>query len=222
MRDYSNYTGINTTEKIKRDAFRMLEDSLNGYASFDCIVAPNGDNDRKFATRIQITQKYDSNGESMKVIGRIGEIERGNYIYYNDQVWLVTTKPEDNETYRKAEVSLCSTELPVKEHDTVTITGLDDIGRPIKVTQQGTVTLMPCVLKFNDASTAIADVNKPINLLDNIITLTIPYKEAPSIAYDAIFTVYNDQYRIIRIDASKSIMGIGILKITGSRLERDD
>lgn len=220
MRDYSNYTGINTTEKIKRDALKMLEDSLNGYASFDCVVAPNGDTDRKFTTRIQITQKYDSDGESMKIIGRIGEVERGNYVYYNGQVWLVTTKPEDNETYRKAEVKLCSTELPVKEHDIIKIVGIDDLGRPIKETIKGEVKLYPCVVKYNDASTTVADVNKPINLLDNILTVTIPYKEAPSIAYDEIFTLYNDQYRIIKIDASKSIMGIGILKITGSRLER--
>ena len=223
MRSFKGYTGVNTKEKIKRDAERMLEKSLkDAYVSSECLIAPNGDVDRKFATEVQVFQKWDSDGDAMKVIGRIGEIERGNYIYYDNQVWLVITKPEDNGTYRKAEMHLCSTEFPVKEDDRVEIVGFDDIGRPIKKTIKGGILMMPCVPKMNDASTAIAETNTPINGLDNIVTITIPYKEAPSIAHDEIFTLYNEQYRIIRIDPSKSIMGIGILKITGERLGRDD
>ena len=138
MRSFKGYTGVNTKEKIKRDAERMLEKSLkDAYVSSECLIAPNGDVVRKFATEVQVFQKWDSDGDVMKVIGRIGEIERGNYIYYDNQVWLIMTKPEDNGVYRKAEKHLCSTECPVKENDKVEIVGFDDICRLNKKTVKG-------------------------------------------------------------------------------------
>lgn len=221
MRDYSGYTGVDTKAKLKRDADRMLEKSLQGYASMECIIAPNGDFSKQFLTDVIFFQKVDADGEAYKIIGRIGEIERGNYILYDNQTWLVVTKPEDNGTYRKADIYLCSSVLPLKENDKDIIVGLDEYGRPITETIAGEVAMMPCVPKLNDASTSIAESNKPINLLDNQILVTIPYRESISIAYDERFAMYNDTYRIIRIDYSKSINGIGIIKLLGERIGRE-
>ena len=220
MKDYSTYTGVNVKDKLKRDAEKMLEDSLQGYASHECIIAPNGDMVKKFLTDVIFFQKWDSDGEAMKVIGRIGEIERGSYILYNNETWLITTKPEDNGTYRKAEAKLCSTTFPIKENDKEIIVDFDEWGRPIVETVTGEIIMMPCVPKMNDASTSIADVNEEINLLDNQIKITIPYRESPSIEHDKRFVVYNESYRIIRIDPSKSVNGVGLLSITGERMSK--
>ena len=223
MRSFKGYTNVNTTEKIYRDATNMLEKSLNNpFVSSQCTIAPNGDMNNTFDTNVQIYQKWDSDGEAVKVIGRVNEIERGNYVYYDNQIWLVTTKPEDNGIYRKAEMQLCSAKFPIKENDKITVIGKDDLGRPIKEVTSGEIIMMPCVPKMNDASTAIAETNTAINKLANIITITIPYKEAPSIAHDEIFIMFNEQYRIIRIDPSKSIESIGILKITGERVGKEE
>lgn len=218
MKDYKGYTRVNTTCKIKNDANYMLERSLNGYTYTECLISPNGDESKKFLTHIQVFQKYDADGEAVKIIGRIGEIERGNYIMYDNQTWLVVTKPEDNGTYRKAEARLCPTSLPIKDNDKTVIVGFDEFERPIEEVIEGQVVLLPCVPKPNDASVSIADINEPINELANIITVTIPYRESPSIQYDKRLSLYKDSYRIIRIDESKSINGIGILKITGERM----
>lgn len=219
MKDYRGYTGVNTKDKLIRDAEWMVEKSLcDPFASTETIVAPNGDTSKQFSTNIQVFQRYDANGKAVKVIGRIGEIERGNYLFFKDETWLVVTKPEDNGAFRKAEAELCTTSLPLKENDKEIIVGIDKLGRPIPKLIKGEVVLLPCVVKISDASRAIADVNQPINLLGNILYVTIPYRESVSIKYDEIFTMYGDQYRIIRIDQSDSINGIGILKITGERV----
>ena len=220
MKDFSTYTGVNVKDKLKRDAEKMLEDSLQGYASHECIIAPNGDMVKKFLTDVIFFQKWDSDGEAMKVIGRIGEIERGSYILYNNETWLITTKPEDNGTYRKAEAKLCSTTFPIKENDKEIIVDFDEWGRPIVEVIAGGTVMMPCVPKMNDASTSIADVNEEINLLDNQIKITTPYRESPSIEHDKRFVVYNESYRIIRIDPSKSVNGVGLLSITGERMSK--
>ena len=220
MKDFSTYTGVNVKDKLKRDADKMLEDSLQGYASHECVIAPNGDMVKQFLTDVIFFQKWDSDGEAMKVIGRIGEIERGSYILYNNETWLITTKPEDNGTYRKAEAKLCSTTFPIKENDKEIIVDFDEWGRPIVETVTGEIVMMPCVPKMNDASTSIADVNEEINLLDNQIKITIPYRESPSIEHDKRFVVYNESYRIIRIDPSKSVNGVGLLSITGERMSK--
>jgi len=222
MKSFKGYTGVNVKEKIQRDANKMLEDSLQGHASHECIIVPQGYTDKQFLTDVIFFQKWDSDGKAMKVIGRIGEIERGNYILYNNETWLITTKPEDNGTYRKAEAHLCSTDFPIKENDKVTIIGIDDWGRPIPEVVEGAVVMMPCVPKMNDASTAIAMVNESINELKNIITITIPYRESPSIEHDKRFAIWNESYRIIRIDLSNTVNGIGTLIITGERMDRSD
>lgn len=219
MKDYRGYTGVNTKEKIKRDAEMMLEKSLcDPFASTECIVAPNGDFSKQFTTNIQVFQRYDSDGNSVKVIGRISEVERGNYLLFKDETWLITSKPEDNGVFRKAVAELCSNKLPLKENDKTVIVDVDKLNRPVTEIIKGQVVELPCVVSISDASRAIAEVNNPINLLSNILYLTIPYRESVSIKYDKIFTLYNDQYRIIRIDSTDSINGIGIVKITGERV----
>ena len=213
MRDFSNYHRFDVAKKIEHDSLFLLNRSLNGYSSYDVKI-----NYDKLA-KVLMGQKWDADGEAMKVIGHIVDIERGNLIEYDNDFWLVVTKPEDNRIYRKAEIRLCSTTFPVKLEDKEVLIGYDKLNRPIYETIAGEIKKLPCTVKMNDASTAIADANKPINLLDNQVMVTIPYTEAPSIKYNEKFELYNDLYKIIRIDPSGSINEVGILRITGERVE---
>ncbi|MCL1700842.1 hypothetical protein [Lysinibacillus sp. Bpr_S20] len=215
MKDYSNYHNINTGDKVDHDGLLLLNKSLDGHSSYEVVI-----NYEKPA-KILMSQKWDADGEAMKVIGHIVDIERGNLIEYNNEYWLVVTKPEDNRIYRKAEVRLCSTTFPVKLEDKEVLTGYDKLGRPVYEVEEGEIVHKPCVVKMNDASTAIADANEPVNLLANQVMVIIPYTEAPSIELNEQFDLYNETYRIIRIDPSSSINKVGILRITGEREGRN-
>lgn len=211
MKDYSNYHNINTGDKITHDGLLLLNKTLNGYASYEVVI-----NYEKPA-KILMNQKWDADGDGMKVIGHIVDIERGNLIEYGNEYWLVITKPEDNRIYRKAEVRFCSATFPVKLEDKKIQVGIDSLGRPVYDIIPGEIIQVPCVVKMNTASTAIADSNEPVNLLANQVMITIPYTEAPSIELNEQFILYNETYRIIRIDPSSSINKVGILRITGER-----
>ena len=209
MKDHSNYHKIDISQKIENDALFMLEKSLNGYGSYEVVI--NGEK----TTKVLMYQGHDSDGEEMKVIGRIQDIERGNLLQYKNDIWLVITKPEFNRIYNKAEIRLCSTTFPVKDKDQEVLVGYDKLNRPIYETIKGAIIQVPCVVEMNTSSVAIAEANRPINNLDNKVVVTIPYRESPSIAHDEKFDLYGLSYRIIRIDPSKSTNGVGILLITG-------
>lgn len=146
------------------------------------------------------------------------EVNLGDYITQDNLVYLLTGK-DTNEVTPQFIGDFCSAEFPVKYADQKVEIGKDDLGRPVYDIIEGEVKMLPCVPKMNDASTSIADTNNPINLLDNQVMITIPYTEAPSIKYNEKFKLFNDTYRIIRIDPSKSINKVGVLRITGERVE---
>lgn len=219
MKNYNNYHRIDVSKKIENDANLMLQKTLQGYASYDVTIVDSKDTKN---TKVLMYQRYDANGESMKVIGNINDIERGNLIQYGKDYWLVTTKPEDNRVYRKAEIRLCSSEFPIKNEDEYVIVGYDKLNRPIYEVIKGKAELVPCVVEMNSASVAIAEANEPINNLDNKVVVTIPYRESPSISHDENFILYGMNYRIIRLDPSKSINGVGILMITGEMTGKPD
>jgi len=146
------------------------------------------------------------------------KVDMGHYVTQGELTYLLTTR-DTNEITPQFLGELCSAEFPVKYADEKKFLGYDDLDRPVYKVIPGEVTRLPCVPKMNDASTAIADTNNPVNLLDNQVMVTIPYREAPSIKYNEKFELYNDVYRIIRIDPSFSINKVGILRITGERVE---
>lgn len=145
-------------------------------------------------------------------------VNLGDYVTESDKTYLLSEK-DTNEITPTLIGDLCTAMFDVKYEDKQVIIGYDKLGRPIYDIIVGEVKELPSVVEMNDASTSIADTNKPINLLDNQVRVTIPYTEAPSIKYNEKFELYNDVYKIIRIDPSGSINKVGVLRITGSRVE---
>lgn len=143
-------------------------------------------------------------------------VNLGDYVTQDSLVYLLTGK-DTNDITPQFTGDFCSAELPVKYADQKIEIGTDHLGRPVYEIIEGEVKMLPCVPKMNDASTAIADANEPVNLLANQVMVTIPYTEASSIELNEQFDLYNETYRIIRIDPSSSINKVGILRITGER-----
>lgn len=146
------------------------------------------------------------------------DIHRGNYIHHEGYIYLATEQ-YTTEEYPQVNAEICTAEFNYELDREDEIIGYDDLGRPIYPPDDSLSITLPCIVKMNDASTAIADANQPINLLDNILTVTIPYGKINNIKYDSRFPMFGDTYRVIRIDPSQSINGVGLLKITGQRLE---
>lgn len=137
----------------------------------------------------------------------------GSVVEYKNRKYLLMSFIDD-EIYPKGEIQLCNSTFPIKEKDKKIFIGYDDLKRPVYETIYGETVDIPCVVSMNEATISIADTNKPINLLNNIVYITIPYTESESIGYDKEFEMYSSIYRIIRIDISKSINKVGLTKIT--------
>lgn len=212
MKDFSNYHKININDKIYKDSKFILDRSLQGYAGIDVNI--NGKE-----SKILRFQRLDGNGSSYKIAGYKEDIERGNLITLDDEIFLVTTKPEDNRVYHKAIMTLCQTELPLVTEPEEVLIGYDKLKRPIYDTLPGTTELIPCVVEVSQTLSRSVQINEAINLLENQIRVTIPYREHPSLNYNETFNLYRDSYRIIRINDTEQIKGIGILSVTGERIE---
>lgn len=212
MKDYSNFHNINTKAKIEHDATLMLEASLSGYAGKDVLI------NNTLETKLIINEKYDSDGEAYKIIGRLSDIERGNLIKSNEQYWLVISKPEDNGIYRKATMKLCNSTFPIQTDET-SILLTDDEGNPILDIYDdeqftvigGELINIPCIV---ETSYSTKDDNVQLPLPDNSIKVTIQYNNSSCIALNYEFEMYDETYKISHIDKSKVINGVGLLIIT--------
>lgn len=174
----------------------------------------------KTVTHFCITKDKDTYKKRKFVFVPDTKVDLGHYVTQGELTYLLTTR-DTNEITPQFLGEFCSAEFPVKYADEKKFLGYDDLDRPVYEIIPGEVTRLPCVPKMNDASTAIADVNEPVNLLANQVMVVIPYTKAPSIELNEQFDLYNETYRIIRIDESNSINKVGTLRITGEREGRN-
>ena len=213
MQDFSNYHKINLNNKIEKDSKFILDRQLQGYAGIDVLV------NQEKESRILRYQRTDANGSSYKIAGYKEDIERGNLITLDNEIYLITSKPEDNRVYKKAIMTLCQTFLPLVTEGEERFDGLDKLGRPVYTVTESTTELIPCVVEVSQSLSTTVEINDAINLLENQIRVTIPYRQHPSLNYNERFNLYRDNYRIIRINDTEQINGVGILSITGERIE---
>lgn len=208
MKDYSNYHQTNSKDKLSHDGLLLLERSLNGFEGYDAVV-----NSTK-STKIMIYQKWDSDSETKKVIGHIADIDRGNLIKVTNDTWLITTLPEDNKVYRKAEMKLCNSTFPIQSNKTQVLVGHDSEGRPI-YDEQLNETLIPCVVtdKYYEN-----DLNDKINLPEGRLLIAIQFQSFDMVKENYEFNMYNSRYKIIGIDYTKVVNNKGVLTIQADRV----
>lgn len=197
MKDFSNYHNVNMVDKIKRDGLLLLQNSLNGAEGYDVTI--NGKQ-----TKVLIYQKYDSSSEIKKVIGYIEDIKRGNIVEIEDKKWLITTYPEDNKIYRKAEMELCNFNFPIATGTTQVLIGKDSLGRPVYETQT-TYTYYPCVIK---STLSAVTENNSINLPNDYLLATLPYNDNTKlIKLNTEINYYDNTYKVTNFDFSGVING---------------
>lgn len=216
MKDYSNYHGISTNEKLSHDGLLLLQKSLDGFEGTDVFI--NGTTQSK----VLMYQKWDANTETKKVIGHIADIELGNLFKIDELNWLVTTFPEDNKIYRKAEIRLCNSTFPIESNKTSVLKRdengdivRDRYGRPVMIESGGEIIQEPCIVEtgyyFNNR-------NEQITLPEDRVLVTLKYQEAPNVNENVRFEMYKSRFKITHIDYTKVINGKGVMTITGERV----
>lgn len=208
MKDFSNYHQTDMAEKINHDGNLLLEGALIGAGS--SAVKING-----IETRAVITKKYNSNGgNNQNIIGRQSEIIRGNLVEYQNEKWLITSLPSDNDVYRKAIITVCNNTLFLKNEPVKTQTGTDRFGRPEYDYVYPPDTPLPCIA---DNSITTNESDQPIRLPNNQLQITIPYTEHPDIKEGKKFQMYGREYEINGIDETESIDKVGLMIIRAGR-----
>ncbi|TCJ01082.1 hypothetical protein [Cytobacillus praedii] len=219
MKSFSNYHGINTNEKLTHDGLLILQKSLDGYAGYDVII------NNSINSKVLIYQKWDANSETKRIIGRIEDIERGNLIHLEGVDWLITTHPEDNKIYRKAEIRLCNSTFPIESDKTPVLMRdengnviYDDYGMPVFEDVQSETIHEPCIVEtkyyFNNR-------NEQITLPEDRVLITMKYKESKSVDVNHRFDLYKSKFKITFVDYSKVVNGTGIMVVTGERVVND-
>jgi hypothetical protein len=202
MKDYSNYHNVSINDKITHDGKLIFEYGLDGYEGYN--VQLNGIN-----TKVLIYNSFsDKEGTSKYIIGRIEEIERGLTVKWNSENWLIISKPDDNKIYRKAVIKLCNSNFPLPGTETKTLLGYDSSNRPVYDTVTSPPTLLPCIV---ESTIYLPNDSQPIILPNGKILITIPYTVNDAIAENKGFEMYGEQYKIIGIDRSQSVEGVGLM-----------
>lgn len=208
MKDFSNYHNVNPNEKLTHDGLSILEESLSGFAGYDVTI------NETVQSRILLYEKWDSNSETKKVIGRIEDIEQGNLFKIGDLNWLVVTFPEDNKIYRKAELRLCNSTFLLEIDKTKELKGKDSLGRPVY--EEVLVTKNePCIVETNYY---MNNRNEQITLPSDSVMITLKYQKALNLDINKEFDLYNSRFRITFVDYSKVILDKGVMTITGERV----
>lgn len=201
-----NDKGNTTKDKIINTSKRTINKQFRSSPSYKTIKI----NDNEIDCIINHTE----DDEKKSIIFRPDSvIDIGSIIEYKNKNYLLISFTDD-EISPNGIIQLCTQLFPIKEKGQKILIGRDELNRPVYESNDDKVINIPCIVKMNEATIAIADVNKPINLLNNVLYITIPYTESESIDYDQEFEMYNAIYRIIRIDTSKSINKIGLMKLT--------
>jgi hypothetical protein len=209
MRDYSNYHNVDMKTKITHDGLHLLQRSLNGFEGYDVVI--NGQE----STKVLIYQKWDSSSETKKVIGQISDIERGYLLEHDGMKWLITTLPEDNKIYRKAEMQLCNSTLPIQSGKTRVLKGYDKDGRPVYKEDYTVNKLEPCIAETKFPS---RDGNEQLPLPEGNINITLKYQVADNIQPNKQFSMYGNTYKITGVDYTKVINDKGIMIVSAERI----
>lgn len=138
-------------------------------------------------------------------------IKCGSVVVHNSKNYLTMTVPESNQAYLKAKIEHCNNTLHIQTGETKTITGYDDLGRPI-ISSTPVYTDLPCVVKSKITS---IDDNTSINLPVGRLLISIPY--SASIAEGMEFSMYGKTYFIIGTDLTKVIGSVGVLDLFADR-----
>ncbi|MGG3892018.1 hypothetical protein [Metabacillus fastidiosus] len=186
---------INTSKRLQNDKF-------NTSPSFS-VVLVNG----HFTDSIVNNEtKYD---EKMISFRPDTAVDIGSIVEYKVKTYLLISFI-DNEIYPKGKLKLCNETFPLTGDLVCREVGRDFLNRPILECTPSSQKSLPCIV---ENSYYIEKYDNAINLPENQLRVTIPYTVHKDIEINKEFSMYGEMYKIIGIDRTQSIGGIGLMTI---------
>lgn len=212
MKARTNLFQVDSKSKILNDEKAIFERSLNSFAASEVYI-----NNSSEITKVMIREKYDSNGEQLKIQARVNEISRGDIINYRGDYWMVTSIPESDEVFAKAMISYCGSNFPYYEKGEKVLV-VDKNGKPVlniygdeQYKEATPINIdIPC---FIDSSFFNKDTNTQLPIIDGSIYITIPYNKDRKISYNYEFKMFENKYKISYIDYSNVSKNQGIIRL---------
>jgi hypothetical protein len=139
----------------------------------------------------------------------------GDMVELEGKFWMVTDYVSDNPLFPRAKIGKCNYTLHLKTGETKTIIGYDNFKRP-QYDIQPTFTDIQSILQ---TSVSNISLNNTINLPQGQVLVTVQYNElAKNIKENDEFDIYNRQYKVVGLDYSNIVQGIGCLAIVAERV----
>jgi len=138
----------------------------------------------------------------------------GSIVNYDNSDWVVVDFNR-NDIFPLITIRLCNSTFTIKGETTQTPTGETNYrGEPLYATTYGENILIPCIAedKFY-----MGDNDQPIRLAGGRLLVTLPYSNNESFEMGKTFTMYDTNYKIMGVDKTKMINGVGLIILTGER-----
>lgn len=160
----------------------------------------------KYTKEVRTRHSDNFKGGNVVEFENKGSEERQTYLFLKN----IETKDE----YDLSVMQECNNTLILKGEVTKTKVGENDFGEPQYSYVEGDPIEIPCIV---ETSIQTRETEKPINLPEGRLQVTIPYTDNKQLAISQEFSMYDSNYEIIGIDYTKSINGVGIMIIDGKR-----
>jgi hypothetical protein len=135
--------------------------------------------------------------------------KHGDYITFNGKKYLSVFVPEERDFFWSSKMRLCNSNFPLPGTTTRTKIGNDPrTGRPVYEDVTSPPTLLPCIV---ESTIYLPNDSQTIQLPNGKILVTLPYTVNDVIAENKEFEMYGEQYKIVGIDRSQSVDGVGLM-----------
>ncbi|PAD57318.1 hypothetical protein [Bacillus licheniformis] len=170
---------------------------------------------------VQVIIQTTQNSEVKKILTVIGLLNRGDIIKYDDNLWIVDSRPTDNKMNDSATMRLSNSSIKITTNDKwIDSDKISEItGKPIKIKVPGEVIEIPCVF---ERSTSINGTDLAVNLPNGQANITIPNIKNDKIKIGLPLSFFGEDYLVKDIDYSKVYGDHGTIKLIAEKKVRGE
>lgn len=139
IKEYAQHNFQDVLETLFSDTVTLFNSSLTESKEIQCVIQGN---------------TVDSQSKSMErsILAPIGTVHSGDYIYFEDEYWIVDGRPGNNKSYEKATLKECQYKLRWQKDDGTIVerwanltsyaNDIGEAGNNTIILSQGTITII--------------------------------------------------------------------------------
>lgn len=193
-----------------------LEEIESGFSAFDEFLEMSAeaydvmvDDDVKRVI-IQSTSDYNKR----RILFKKDDFEWGDIILLEGEKWLVAERPFFNKFYSKSHIKFCNGLMVFKEEKRDVI-GRDRLNNPIYGDRELIITEIPCVVE--SITNLKTPIGQQINIPNGDMIIEISNTDNELIEISREFEMFDEKYRIVGVDRSKTHNDKGVLILVVNR-----